>query len=76
MYQIFHAMTRRSFEYAGPIAQLPADIRLALLRSDIEYLEAALKAINREYHSIDGYLTRGLGLSNLEVRKIRQVMTE
>jgi hypothetical protein len=58
------------------IARLPADVRLALWRADGEYLQAALNSINREYHSIRGYLTGGIGLSEAEIRKVRQVMTD
>ena len=58
------------------LAELPEESRVALWQSNADYIQAALDSIDREYGSIDVYLTRGLGLSNREVTSIRRALTE
>jgi protein-tyrosine phosphatase len=55
---------------------LPPDARAAVWRADPAYIEAALDAIDREYGSTDGYLRKGLGLSDAEVASLRTRLTE
>jgi protein-tyrosine phosphatase len=58
------------------IAQLPAESRIALWRSDPAYIASALDSINREYGSFDAYLERGLGLSREQVQQVRRALLE
>jgi protein-tyrosine phosphatase len=55
----------------SPLAQLPAESREALWRSDPAYISAALDAIDREYGSVDVYVERELGISPSELRAVR-----
>jgi protein-tyrosine phosphatase len=56
---------------AAPFAQIPAESRAILWRSDPAYISAALDAIDREYGSMDIYVERELGVSKAEIRKLR-----
>jgi hypothetical protein len=58
------------------IAQLPAESRIALWRSDPAYLLAALDSIKREYGSVDAYVERGLGLSRRQVEHVRRALLQ
>jgi len=58
------------------LAKLPADARAALLRSDPDYLRAALAAIERREGSLDRYYERVLQISSDERERIRKLLLE
>ena len=41
-----------------------------------EYLDSTRAQILKEYDSIDGYLTNGLGLTELEIQQLRDRLLE
>ena len=41
-----------------------------------EYIEAALSSIDAEFGSVEGYVHRALGVSDDELRSIRNSLTE
>ena len=55
---------------------LPEAARVELWRSDASYIEAALAAIDKEYGSIHGYLTKRLLLDNEQISSLRRSLTE
>ena len=40
------------------------------------YLRAALDAINKEYGSVQGFFHRGLGLTDVDIRTLKQKFVE
>jgi protein-tyrosine phosphatase len=60
----------------GPLDRLPEESRLALWQSSPDYIGAALDSIDREYGSVDAYLSRGLGLTGPELIAIRRNLTQ
>ena len=60
----------------SPLAQLPPESRQALWRSDPDYISAALDSIDREYGSVDAYVRRELGVSESEVRTLREKLLQ
>jgi protein-tyrosine phosphatase len=55
----------------GPVARLPADMQMAVLRADPAYIEAALDALDTQYGGADGYVRTVLGLSDADIAHIR-----
>lgn len=63
--------------YAGFGGQALSPETLAVILSvEREWLEASFASIEARYGSLDGYLTRGLGLSRMEIAAIRRRMLE
>jgi protein-tyrosine phosphatase len=60
----------------GTLESLPEESRLALWQSSPDYIGAAFDSIDREYGSVDAYLTRGLGLTGAELTAIRHNLTQ
>jgi len=65
--------------FAPMLAQLAAaggdaDALTPMLEVRADYLAAAFDAVGETYGSFDGYLTDGLGLSELEVESLRRTM--
>jgi len=56
---------------APALVQLPPESRQVLMRSDPDYIAAALDSIDREYGSVEVYVERELGVSESEVRALR-----
>jgi protein-tyrosine phosphatase len=52
-----------------------ARVGRALLTVDASYLEAGLDELEERYGDIDGYLTRGLGLSDATIARLRSRLT-
>lgn len=57
---------------AASLLALPASAREAMWAADPAYVEAALDQVNRDYGSIDGYMRRALGLSDVEIARLRR----
>ena len=55
----------------GALARLPADARMELSRSEDSFILAALRSIDQEYGSVDGYLRTALGLSDADIAKLK-----
>ena len=58
------------------LAQFPPEVLQVLMRTDPAYIEAALDAIEQEYGSVQGYLTKELGVTPAQVAALRQRYTE
>jgi protein-tyrosine phosphatase len=58
---------------SGP-GQLPEGSRRALWRADPDYLLTALDSVDREYGSINNYLTGALGLTRAEITTVRMAL--
>ena len=58
------------------ITRLPVEVRAPLLRSEPEYIRAALTAIETKEGSIDAYFERVLKISEREQRAIRALLLE
>ncbi len=61
---------------ATALSRLPADAKAELWRSEDSFILAALRSIDSEYGSVDGYLRTGLGLSAAEIIHIRALLTK
>ena len=57
---------------AAALLAMPADTQKAMWAADPAYITAALDAVNRRYGSIDGYMRKALGLSDMEIARLRQ----
>lgn len=53
-------------------AKLPPDVMAALGASDPVYIESALNALDAKYGSVEGYLTKELGLSAADLATLRR----
>jgi protein-tyrosine phosphatase len=60
----------------SPLARLPEDARLMVLRADEHYLLAALDSIDTRYGSISSYLSVGLGLPAADAQRLRERLLE
>lgn len=58
------------------LTKLPPEVRAPLLRSDPEYLRAALAAIEEREGSIEAYFDRVLSISKAERTRIRELLLE
>ncbi len=61
---------------AAGLLALPPSAREAMWAADPAYIEAALDAVNRDYGSIDGYMRRALGLSDIEIARLRRRLVD
>jgi protein tyrosine/serine phosphatase len=61
---------------ASVLGQLPEASQRVLWRSDPHYLAAALRSIDREYGSVDGYVRNGLHVSEQEEAALRRALLE
>jgi protein-tyrosine phosphatase len=61
---------------AGSLAHLPPEVRAPLLRSDPDYIRAALKSIEQREGSIDAYFQRVLNITQDEQARIRELLLE
>ena len=58
------------------MAKLPPEVLQVLMRTEPAYIEATLDAIDEEYGSVQGYLTKELGVSPADVAALRKRYTE
>jgi protein-tyrosine phosphatase len=61
---------------ANVLGQLPEASQRVLWRSDPRYLAAALRSIDREYGSVEGYVRNGLHLSEQEEAALRKALLD
>jgi protein-tyrosine phosphatase len=61
---------------AHGVGQLPEASQRVLWRSDPRYLAAALRSIDREYGSIEGYVRNGLHVSEQEEAALRKALLD
>jgi protein-tyrosine phosphatase len=61
---------------ASSLAHLPPEVRAPLLRSDPDYIRAALKSIEQREGSIGAYFQRVLNITNDEQARIRELLLE
>lgn len=61
---------------ASLLARLPPEVIQVLMRTEPAYIEAALDSIEREYGSVQGYLTQELGVTPAQVAALRRRYTE
>ena len=55
----------------GALRKLPRDVVMPIFRSEPAYIEAALTQIETQYGSVDGYLTKRLGITEAELTAMR-----
>lgn len=53
------------------LRKLPRETVMPLMRSEPAYIEAALAQIETQYGSVDGYMTKRLGLTDAELTALR-----
>jgi protein-tyrosine phosphatase len=58
----------------APLAQLPREDYLPILRADPSYLAIAFHEIERRYDSVTGYLDAVLGVGAREIEALREVL--
>ncbi len=61
---------------ANVLGQLPEASQRALWRSDPRYLATALRSIDREYGSVEGYVRDGLHVSEHEQAALRRALLD
>ena len=57
-----------------PLLDMPEEVRGPMLRADTDYLATALAQIEREYRSVDAYLSEALGVNETLREKIRGLL--
>ena len=72
----FEATNRLWRRDTVPSADLPPDIREALLRADPALLQAAFDSARRQYGSFDAYLAEAFGFGPERLQRLRDVMLE
>lgn len=76
------AQAARHQVIAGPasmenqMAAKPQSVQIVFWRSTPDFINASFAAIERGYGSIEGYLSRGLGLSDAELQALRDQLIE
>lgn len=66
--ELIDAAYRAKLKSSGRTA---AEVQRALMRVEADYLGAGLDALEARYGDIDGYLSKGLGLSSATVQRLR-----
>lgn len=61
---------------AAMMAQIPPEVIQVLMRTDPAYIEATLDAIDKEYGSVEGYLSKELGVTTADIAALRKRYTE
>lgn len=59
-----------------PFMTLAAPVRAAVLRADPDYIATSMRKIEADYGSVDGYLQKALGLSDQDLARLKQTLTE
>jgi protein-tyrosine phosphatase len=70
--ELIDAAYRETLKSSGRTA---ADVKRALMRVESDYLGAGLDELKARYGDIDGYLTKGLGLSESTVQRLIERLT-